>query len=134
VIARHLIGELQRRQRLEQREDRAAEQSGLLAGDDRDGASIGEEFSRVARTRRRLAALLLPGDDARDLLTPALVALRAGNRVGPGGAVGRIAREERGDGRKIVGVVGRQPANPRKATDVDGNADERLVCRRRRRR
>ena len=42
MVAGHEVGELQRGERLEQREQRAAKQSRLLAGDDGDGAGIGE--------------------------------------------------------------------------------------------
>ena len=93
VIARHLLGELERGQRLQQREQRAAEQPGLLAGDDRDGARVGEQPRRFARARRRLPPLLLAGDDGGDLVAPAIVRLRAGDRVGPGGAVRRDRRK-----------------------------------------
>ena len=59
MIARDLLGELERGQRLEQREQRTAEEPGLLAGDDGDRAAVGEQPRRLARARRRAAALLL---------------------------------------------------------------------------
>ena len=61
VIARHLIGQLDRGQRLEQREERTAEEPGLLSGDDGDRARVGEQPRGVAGLRRRAATLLLPG-------------------------------------------------------------------------
>jgi hypothetical protein len=91
----------------------------LLPGDDGDGAAIGEQRTSLARLRRRLTALLLSGDDPRDVFAAAIVALRAGNRVGPRRAVGRVAGEKRRDRRKVVRVVGREPADPREAPDVD---------------
>ena len=41
VLAGNLVGQLQRGQRLEQREQRAAKETRLLAGDDRDGRGVG---------------------------------------------------------------------------------------------
>ena len=67
MIAGHEVGELQRGERLEQREQRAAKQSGLLAGDDGDGARIGELPRGLDGPGRRLAAPLLLRDDLRDL-------------------------------------------------------------------
>ena len=51
VLARDLLGQLDRRERLQQREQRAAEEPRLLAGDDRDGAGV-----RQAGGRRRSRA------------------------------------------------------------------------------
>ena len=41
VFARDLVGELESRQRFQQREQRTAEKPGLLTGDERDRARIG---------------------------------------------------------------------------------------------
>ena len=59
VLLRHSRGELDGSQRLVEREQRAAEQSGLLSGDDGDRLRIGEARGGVARCRGRVAALEL---------------------------------------------------------------------------
>ena len=127
VILRHLLRELQRRQRLQQREERAAEEPRLLARDDGDGAAVGEQPSGLARARRRLTAFLLGGDDGRNLGAPAIVRLRPGDGVGPRGAVGRIAGKKWRDGAEVVRVVRRQPANPRKPPHIHRDPDCRAV-------
>jgi hypothetical protein len=127
VIARHLLGELDRGQRLEQREERSAEEPGLLAGDDRDGFAIGEQPAGLARPRLRAAALLLARDDRGDLVAAPIVRLRPRDRVGPRAAVGGIARKKRRDCSEVVGVVGGEPANPGKPPDVDRNTHGRPV-------
>ena len=78
VVARDLLGELERGERLEQREQRSAEEPGLLAGDDGDRLAIGEQRARFAGARRRLAPLLLRGDHARDVVAAAFVAPACG--------------------------------------------------------
>jgi hypothetical protein len=45
--------------------------------------------------------------------------LNLGRDVSPRGAIRRIPGEERRDGRKVVGVVRSQPADPRVATKID---------------
>ena len=115
MLARHLVGELERRQRLEQREQRTAEQPGLLTRDDGDGLRVGQRSRGLDGCRRRAAAPLLRGDDRGDLL-------RAGARAPASGAIacahaariGRIARKKRRDRREVVGVVGSQPPDPGK--------------------
>ena len=126
MIPRHLIGELQRGERFEQREQRPAEQAGLLAGEDGDRAWIGKTPRSVDRRWRRVPVSLLRDDDVRDFAAAMIVRLRAGDCAGPRGALGWIARKKRRDRAEIVRVVGGEPANPRKAPDIDGNADGRL--------
>ncbi len=121
VIARDLIGELQRRQRLEQREHGPAKQTGLLAGENRDRTRVRKLQPRFDRARWRGALLLLRGDDRRDLPAPTFVALRPRNRCGPRGPIGGIAAEERRDRWKIIGVIRRETTYPGKAADVDRN-------------
>ena len=67
VLPRHLVGELERRQGFEQREQRTAEETRLLSGQDRDRLRIGEMRRRFDRPGRRLPPLLLSRDDRRDL-------------------------------------------------------------------
>ena len=84
--------------RLEQREERAAERAGLLAGDDGDRVGFWRCGGGGARFGRGAAALLLRADDAPRPRAAARVLLRARDRVAP--RVGRrgIARIERRDG------------------------------------
>src|SRR3954471_23057625 len=76
VVARDLVGKLQCRQRLEQREHRAAEQTRLLPGDDRDGALVGELSRGVLGPGRGAAALLLGSDHAGNVRAAPIVRLR----------------------------------------------------------
>ena len=93
VIARHLFGQLQRGQRLEQREERTAEKPGLLAGDDGDGAAVGELPGGLARARRRAAALLLGAGLRRSRRADACAPASAGSRR-PRRPFGRVAGEK----------------------------------------
>ena len=119
VLSRDLVGQLDRRERLHQREQRAAEETGLLAGDDRHGAGVRQLTAGVERARRRLAAPLLRRDHRGDLVPPAWMRLRPRDRAGPVLTVRRVAGEERGDGAEIVGVIADQFAAPREAPHVD---------------
>jgi len=67
MLPRHALGELERGDRFEQREERPAEQTGLLAGHDGDGARVGQTLTRFDRGRRRASPLLLRGDDGGDV-------------------------------------------------------------------
>ena len=86
---------------LEQGVERAAERARLLAGDDRDGARVGQLRGRRARFGRRAAALLLRGEHGGDLRggardAPATRAITSRQASG----VTRIARVERRDVRR----------------------------------
>jgi hypothetical protein len=63
MFAGDLRGEFHRREGLQQREEGPAKEPGLLAGDDGDGARIGQPCGRRARGRRCAAALLLRAKD-----------------------------------------------------------------------
>ena len=52
VVAPNARRQLERRQRFEQREERTAEQPGLLAGDDGDGVRVREQSTHLHRARR----------------------------------------------------------------------------------
>ncbi len=67
MIARHLLGEPERRDRLEQREQRPAKQPGLLSRDDGDGRGVGQCLAGFDGTRRGAAEPLLRADDRRNL-------------------------------------------------------------------
>ena len=119
VLARDLFGELDRGQRLQQREQRAAEETRLLAGDDRHGAGVRQLTARVDRARRRLAAPLLRGDHRGDRVPPARMRLRPRDRARPVLTVRRVAGEERRHGAEIVRVIGGELADPGEAPHVD---------------
>jgi hypothetical protein len=91
VIARDLLGQFDRRHRLQQREQRSAEQPGLLAGDDRDRASIRKQAARGDGVRRRTTSRLLAPDHVGDRIAATVVRLRSRNRIGPGGTIGWVA-------------------------------------------
>jgi len=90
-----------------------------LAGNNSDRAGVAEQSRLLARTRRRLAALLLARDDARDVTARAIVRLSSPNGLSPGLLIGGIAGKERRDRFEVVGVVGRQPPDPGKTANVD---------------
>ena len=123
MVARDLIGHLEGGERLEQGVQRAAKQSRLLAGDDRDGARIGELARGFDGANRRLTPPLLRADDVGDLRVRPRNGSRARDRLGPRGVRRRIARIERRDRRKVVGVVGGEPFHPRKAADIDRDSN-----------
>ena len=112
--------------RLEQREQRSAEEPGLLAGDDDDGARIGEARGRGSRCR--LARRGAPaGPRARARSRPA-------SRCARGGARSRQPRRSRSRG--VAGevrphaiererVVGGEASNPGEAANVDGQRRRR---------
>ncbi len=124
VFARDLRGQLHGGQRLEQREQRPAEQTRLLPGDDDDRAGIGEPFSGGARGRGRAAPLLLGGDYSRQVARRRWHTVRA-TRVAPRnglrprirlrGIAGEIGR----DPVERECVVGGEPSNPGEAANVD---------------
>ena len=120
VIARHLLGKLERGERLEEREQRSAEESRLLTGENGDRSLIGEQPRRFAGARRRLTPLLLSGDDGGDVVAAAVVRLRSRDRVRPRRPIGRIAGEERRDG-----AESRTRSRPR-AFESTGNGARRL--------
>ncbi len=119
VLLLDLLRQRDRRDRLEQRVDRPAEQSGLLAGDDGDGFRIGEPCARRQRGRRRVAGLLLRGDRGGQRGAIARMLLGAGDRRPPGLRLGRIAGEEVGQFREVVDVVDAERPGPRRAGKID---------------
>ena len=107
-----LARELDGRDCLQQREERSAEGTGLLARDDGDGVGVCQLCRSGAGGRRGAAMRLLGGDDGRHGLPVARVARGAGDGVAPRVGRGRIARIERRDGRKIERVVPREWTDP----------------------
>ena len=82
-----LTGDLERRERLQQHEQGAAEEARLLAGDDRDGGRVAEAAGLV-RGRRRLPRLLLAHERPGHARARALEA-----QCRLGGAPDRVERE-----------------------------------------
>ena len=120
LLEAQALGQLDRRQRLDQRVQRPAEQPGLLAGD--HGHRL-----RVAQLRRgghglggRAAPALLGLQNVRDGCAVARPALRPLDRVAPCRRFSRVAREELRHPRVVVRVVRRQTVNPGKSADVEG--------------
>ena len=127
VVAPNLLGQLHRRERFVQAEGRAAEHTGLLAGDDGDGARIGELRGGRVRCGRRVALRLLRAKNPGHLGALARMRLRARNRDGPRRRRGGIAGKKRREGWKGKRVVGRELPDPRKTSNVDRNA-RRFHC------
>jgi hypothetical protein len=125
VVAAHRRGELHRSDRLEQREQRTAEEARLLSGDDDDRARIGEAGGGRARRRWRAAPFLLVREHARDLGRRTRVGVAARDRIGPGLAFGGVAREIRPHAIEREGVVGGETSNPGEAANVDGKRRRR---------
>ena len=118
----HAFGELDRRDGLQQREQRSAEESRLLAGDDRDGLRMAKLSGRRHRFRRRAASALLGQHDVGDRVARARVLLAPGNRVAPRAVVAGVAGKEIGDLRVVEGVIDDERPDPREPADVDGDA------------
>ncbi len=118
VLGRDLRRQLHRGDGLEQREQRTAEQPGLLAGNDDARGGIGQPRRRLARGGGRAASRLLGRDHARDVSRLSLMSLRSLDGVGPRSRRRGIAGEERRDPLKIKGIVRRQAPNPRECSDV----------------
>ena len=125
MLGRHPLGQANRRDRLQQREERAAEESRLLAGDDRDAQRIAQPRGRGERIRRRAAPALLRQRIVGDALAVARMALRARDGVAPRRRIRGIAGEELRHARVVERVVGGEPLDPRKPANLDGKARRR---------
>ena len=125
--------ELNRGDRLQQREQRSAEHARLLPGDDGDRRGVGEARAGRARRGRRVARILLRGDHGGDRSPIARMLLRARDGVAPRAGRQRVARVERRDLLKVEGVVAGERTDPGKATDVDGDGALAAALIRRRR-
>jgi hypothetical protein len=109
----------QRRQGLEQREHRPAQQACLLAGDDGDGLGIEQALCGLARGRWGFPPGLLPEESLDDDCTVARVRPRPRDGVPPGVRRGGVPGVERGEPLRRCRVVGCEPAGPRQQADVD---------------
>jgi hypothetical protein len=132
---RHLVfggdpfGQFERGEGLEQREQRSAEQSGLLAGDDGDGPGVDELLRLLSRSRRCAASFLLRGEHRGDIAALACMTLGGGDRARPRRRIGGIASKKWRDGPEIEGVVGRETPDPGEAAEIHRNPRRRLVAR-----
>ena len=111
--------ELQGGQGLQQGEQRSAEDTGLLSGDDRDRGRIGQAGGGGARLGGRAPGALLRREDRGDrgAVTRMLLSTRHG--VAPGRGLERIAGVQALDALEVVGVVARERPHPGKAAHVD---------------
>ena len=119
VLGADLVREAQRRQCLEQREERTTKQSRLLTSDDRDRARVPQQGRRGKCLRGRTSTLLLRANQAGHAIPLAPVPLGPGDGITPGGGVGRVAVEKLCQSTKVERVVGGQPPNPREPADID---------------
>jgi serine/threonine protein kinase len=125
VVAGRPACQLDRRNRLEQGEERSSEGAGLLAGDDRDTVGIREKGRRCARFRGCTAPHLLRLHDCGDRAALPRMLLGAGDGRSPRLGRGRVTRIKRRDLRKIPRVIGRERPGPGELPELD--AGTRLV-------
>ncbi len=106
--------------RLEQRIERSAKESGLLPGHNRHRLRVRQACRCPRGLYRGVSGSLLRGDDSRDgVWSGRRLASRDGRA--PGVIVLRVASEKRGEGAEVRGVVRGQALDAGKAADVDGN-------------
>ena len=98
VLARYLVGQLERGQRFEERKERAPEKSRLLSGHERNRSRVGQQPGGFTRARRSVATLLLVCHHRRNPAVIARVRLRAADGVRPRGTIAGIAAEKRCEG------------------------------------
>ena len=101
----------------EQREQRSAEEPGLLAGDHDARRGIGQAGRRLTRASGVTAHLPF-GEHVCQLGGPTRRGLRARDGVGPASGVAGLPQRMR-DPDSVERVIGRQPANPRELSDID---------------
>jgi hypothetical protein len=112
-------GELDRRDGFEQREERTAEESGLLAGDDGDGARIAQARRGLFGGFGRSAGAELRHSRAGHLIALPRMSLCPRDCGAPRLRRGRASGEERLDAWKVPGVLAREPPDPREPPHVD---------------
>ena len=125
VLGLYLFRKANRGEGLQQREERSAEEPGLLTGDEGDGLRIPESGGCRGRGFRRPAAALLSQDEIGDRGTLTGKALSSSDGVTPGRRILGIAGKEVGDARMIEDVVGGETPDPRKSADIDGEPGAR---------
>ena len=110
MFAPDTFGELKRRQRLEQREERPAKQSRLLTRDDGHRPGIGKEAAAAMRFRRCIAASLLRLQHLDERVPLPRVTRCTRDGVPPGARIAGVAGEEVGQARVVERVIGRPAA------------------------
>ena len=125
-----VTGQLDCRDGLEQREERAAERPGLLTGEDGDRPVVGELAGGLARGRWGAPSFLLGCKKSRDLRTRSSHPARARDRLGPGLSRRRVAGIERRDLGEVEGVVSGERPDPAKTAHVDRGAGRAVGERR----
>jgi len=119
VVAFVAARELQRGERLQQREQRTAENAGLLTCEYRDRRGIGQARGGGARAGRRVPLFLLCREDGSDPRAIARVLLCPLDGLAPRLAIHRVARVESLDLLEVVRVVAGERPNPREAADIE---------------
>jgi hypothetical protein len=127
MLGANLLGQSNGRQRLQQREERPTEQTGLLPGDDGHGLRVPKSGSCRDRCIGSTAAALLSLHEIRDRLAWTSVPLSACDDVAPRRRIVGIASKEVSDARMVEDIVGSQATNPRESSDIDGKPGAR--CR-----
>jgi hypothetical protein len=120
MLVPDLLGESDGGQRLEQREQRAAEESRLLSGDHGNGVPVAQLCRGRHGLGRGAAPLLLCLQDGGDAFPIARMRLRSSDGIPPCRRLGRVPREELGEPPVLERVILRQAPDPGKTTDVDG--------------
>ena len=128
MASRNFVRELQRRDRLEERVGRAAEETCLLAGEHGDRPGVSKLLAGGGRLRRCAPAPLLPANGLGQLLALTRVRLRAGDGRRPGGLVRWMAGKERREAGERKGVVCGETFDPGKTAQVDACARGRIAC------
>ena len=114
------FGQLQRRQRLEQREKRATEQSRLLTGDHGHRSRVGEGGGSGERIRGCITSSLLRLKDLDERVALPSVTRRARDGVAPCQRVSRVSGKEVRQARIVECVVGCEASDPGETANLDG--------------
>ena len=122
MLAAHALGKGDGRQCLEQREHRPAKERGLLTGHDGNRARIAELRGSRQRLGGRPAPPLLRFEDSGHRVALPGMLLSAGNSGAPRRRLGRVPGKESGHPFVVERVVGRQPPDPGKPSNVDGKS------------
>ena len=123
------FGQFERRNRLEQGENRPAEQTRLLTGQYRHCLGIDELLGLVTCQGRRAASVLLGREHGGNLATLPGVTLRGGDGARPRRSVSGVAGKKRRDGVEVEGVICREPPDPGKAAEIHRNPCRRILAR-----
>jgi len=125
MIALHLPGELDCRDRLQDSVERPAEYAGLLAREDGDRSRIEQEGRAVLCLAWCGASIELPLQRGVQALPIARRPRNPIDRRTPGRRLAGVAREERRKPIEVPGVLSDERPNPRKSRKIDRVADDR---------